>query len=192
VSTWLEDLISGQEFGHFVDLTEKYCSTCERIDSLPLVTFLLEIDRLLPQVYGAASVLPAYPWDDDEDGLDEHPSTCSQLDLERGMYDRMRKKLGCFERYDLVFDPYDSEGKEVIDGTLADDLASIYADLKSPLDLFRDGSEPAIKQALWDWGFGRKIHWGRHAVHAMAAVYSLVHSHYDDDDGFDIAPEQGP
>jgi hypothetical protein len=188
MSAWLEELTKGSEFGRFIELTERYCSICECVDSFTLPEFLQEIDAALPQVYGAAAVLTPHLWDYlDEQENDVSTSSAEKLSLNSGMYDLIRAKLGYLERYSLVFDSYNSEDNAAIDGTLADDLASIYAELKLPLALYRSGREPEIKQALWEWGFDRKVHWGRHATHAMAAVYSLIHTHYDEDDEvFDI------
>jgi hypothetical protein len=103
------------------------------------------------------------------------------------LYDQVANKLGRHERYSLVFDPANLAKREVIDGSLADDLADIYMELKNGLDLYRRDVDEAVRQAIWDWRFGRKITWGRHAVHAMSATYSLVHQHYDEDDEvFDV------
>jgi hypothetical protein len=185
MSTWLQDLISGEDFASFLNSLEGFCATLERVESLPKATFLRDLDRQLPQVYSMASVLPAYPWDEDEDETHlegELGGLVTQLD----MCERIRRKLGPLDSYSFVFDPVDYGNKEVIDGSLAEDLASVYADLKQPLELFRSGGDAEIKQALWDWGSGRKIHWGRHGVHAMGVIYSLVHQHYDEDEGFDL------
>ena len=189
----LDDLLNSEDFATFIDSVEHFCRTLERLESLPRALFLQEMDRLLPLVYSTASVLPDYPWDEDEDdGDDRQDASLEQFAKELDMQKSLVDKLGHVDSYSFVFDPVDHGNREVIYGSLAEDLASVYADVRQPLALFRVGEEAGIKQALWDWGFGRKIHWGRHAVHAIGVIYSLVHQHYVEDEGtFDVASD-GP
>jgi hypothetical protein len=193
VSDWLDDLMKGGEFDRFVDSVEGFCATLERVESLPRATFLQDLDRQLPQVYSAAAVLPDYPWDEEDDDNDTLGEGPGRLAKELDMYQRVRAKLGHLDVYSFVFDPVDHTNRDVIGGSLAEDLASVYADLKQPMELYRSGSEAEIKHALWDWGLGRKMHWGRHGVHAMGVIYSLVHQHYDEDEGtFDVKSDMDP
>jgi len=190
-----DEILSSEEVHRFVEVVQQFCDVIERLESLPTPFFLERVDELLPLVYSRASGLPSYPWDDrdeDEEGgdnqLEARPTpTRNHAGEWKELYERIAKKLGPHERYSLIFDPFDSQYREIIDGSLADDLASVYLDLKESFELYRSDDEEALRQAIWDWRFGRKIHWGRHAVHAMSAVYSLFHEHYDEDDEvFDI------
>lgn len=186
MTDWLDRLVGSVEFGRFLESIEQFCSTLERVESLPKVDFLRDMDRLLPQVYSAASVLPDYPWEEDEDNSSVDRPPAKKVAKQFDMRERLQKKLHDLDMYEVVFDPVDRGKQEVVQGRLSGDLASVYEELSDPLELYSSGREANIKQALWDWGFGRKAHWGRHAVHAMGAIYSLVHQHYDEDDGFDI------
>jgi Domain of unknown function (DUF5063) len=169
----------------FIDVAERFCEAVDGLAALSKIDFLRQMDELLPLVYSTASALPSYPWDDDDDaeGEELQPKNArSHLARWKPLYEAIEQKLGGLERYHQVFDPVHLTERDAIEGTLADDIASVYLDLKEPLEVYRIGTNAAVRQAMWDWGFGRKIHWGRHAVHAMSAIYSLVHSHYDEDD----------
>jgi hypothetical protein len=55
--------------------------------------------------------------------------------------------------------------------SLADDIASIYQDLKDGLAML----EETPNAAAWEWRESFKTHWRRHATHALYAVFSLTH-----------------
>lgn len=187
-----DEILHSDDVKCFVKVAERFCEVVERLAALSKLEFLQEMDELLPLVYSSASGLPSYPWDDaarDEGhgtrqtpSLMKSPAARGHVAKWKPLYNQIANKLGRHERYSLVFDPVDLANREVIDGSLADDLAGIYMELKDGLDLYRRDVDEAVRQAIWDWGFGRKIHWGRHAVHAMSTIYSLVHQHYDEDD----------
>ncbi|HEV8574201.1 MAG TPA: DUF5063 domain-containing protein [Dehalococcoidia bacterium] len=174
----------------FIAAVERFCDVVDRLGTLSRVEFLRQMDELLPLVYSTASALPSYPWNDGEDENEElQPNRDVKGHLARWkpLNEAIENKLGGLEHYWNVFDPVHPTEHDAIDGTLADDIASVYLDLKDPLELYRIGTDAVVRQAIWDWGFGWKIHWGRHAVSALSAIYALVHTHYDEDDEvFDI------
>jgi hypothetical protein len=68
-----------------------------------------------------------------------------------------------------------------IPADLADDLASIYVDITEWLALYDLDGDIEVDDAIWHWRFDWEHHWGPHLVHAMVAIQSLVHFHYDED-----------
>jgi Domain of unknown function (DUF5063) len=72
-----------------------------------------------------------------------------------------------------MFDPYESGATPVM-GSLADDAADIYRDLRGGLSLIDvDGG---LDNAVWEWQFGFEYHWGVHAASALYALHSLTRS----------------
>ncbi len=67
--------------------------------------------------------------------------------------------------YRLVFDPW--EDKDVVEASLADDIADIYQDLKDVLAV------SGGKAKAWDWRFQFDQHWGQHAIQALYAIHWL-------------------
>lgn len=62
------------------------------------------------------------------------------------------------------------EGAEEVSlGSLADDLADIWRDLRAGLDALEGGSQ--WQDVAWEWRFGLQTHWGRHAVEALRALH---------------------
>ena len=64
-----------------------------------------------------------------------------------------------------------------INGSLADDLAGIYCDLRPGLDAW-GASDAATRTAIvWDWRITYESHWGHHVIDAMRAIHALLHTH---------------
>jgi hypothetical protein len=73
-----------------------------------------------------------------------------------------------------VFDPLITEGGEAVFNSLSDDLADIYRDIKEGLVLYDAGK---LKDAVWEWQFNFKIHWGQHLTGAQRAINSYLRDH---------------
>jgi hypothetical protein len=192
-----EDLVRSGEVTSFATTVEVFCVLVENSDSYPLILLLEKLDELLPLLYHRACSLPRYPWDDEDDESEEgwraYDERTKHVDeLERSLVKSRRnglqiervleKRLGSLNDYSFVFDPADPSDSEAIDGRIAHDIDSIYWDVRIALDLYHSGDELAMRQAIWDWGFRRKIHWGFHLLSGLTAISSLIHRHYDEDD----------
>jgi len=70
-----------------------------------------------------------------------------------------------------VFDP--TKDSEAISGSLADDIADIYRDLKKGLEL-KETYPRQPEAAIWQWRFGFYSHWGKHAMDALLAIHSRL------------------
>ena len=55
-------------------------------------------------------------------------------------------------------------------GDIGDDMLDIYKDIKAGCLLFERGE---WTEAVWQWSFLHRIHWGRHAVGALFALHCL-------------------
>lgn len=78
--------------------------------------------------------------------------------------------------YVEIFDPYEQPAESVT-CHLADDICDIYADVARGLMLFDRGQRD---EALWEWGFNFRIHWGEHATGAIRALHAhLAQENWD-------------
>ena len=73
-----------------------------------------------------------------------------------------------FGDYARVFDPFVLPPEEPVVGSIADDVADIYADVVGGLIEYEAGR---TAQAVWEWGFQLRSHWGRHATDAIYALH---------------------
>ena len=68
-----------------------------------------------------------------------------------------------------VFDPLKAESP--VTNSLADDVADIYRDVKEGLLLYKNGR---IVEAVWEWRFNFRSHWGAHLTSAQQAIHSYL------------------
>lgn len=76
--------------------------------------------------------------------------------------------LESIDTYWMIFDPY--RDSEAVQGSLVEDLAEVLEDLHEGLDLWDRG---ALSMAVGHWTMTFAIHWGRHAIAAAFALYSV-------------------
>jgi hypothetical protein len=70
-----------------------------------------------------------------------------------------------------VFDPITESPEEPVAGSIVDDLSDIYRDVARGLVLYELGNRD---EALWEWAFNFRIHWGAHATGASRALHAYL------------------
>jgi Domain of unknown function (DUF5063) len=151
----------------FRALAERYCAFIESSDSLKRGEFVWQLAEHLIGLYSAGMRLPFASGDDDFDT----PSAMTH-DEWQDLFQRLRSKLDDVDIYSVMFDPYES-GSTPLTGSLADDAADVYRDLKAGLSVIAGGG--GMDNAVWEWRFGFDHHWGKHAADALYALHSLTH-----------------
>lgn len=79
--------------------------------------------------------------------------------------------------YHEVFDPLPFPPEDPVVGSLSDDLADIYRDVVTGLRAYEAGRRA---QAVWEWGFNLRAHWGEHATSAIRALHCWLAEHAPD------------
>lgn len=87
------------------------------------------------------------------------------------LYQSLKEKLGEWNLYWQVFDP--TKDSEAIRGSLADDVADVYRDVKEGLDCHNPDST-LQGEAIWVWRVGYYSHWGKHAIDALRTIHFLL------------------
>jgi hypothetical protein len=146
----------------FADAARRYCSWAEG----SLGDSLEEIQRarlLLTELHLAAVKLPDIGVGEEVEGNE----------VSSDAWQAMFQKLGSLpvNGYWDVFDPLKEDEKEPVFNSLADDLADIYRDIKDGLSLFDAGH---IVEAVWEWRFSFRTHWGQHLTGAHRALHSYL------------------
>ena len=103
------------------------------------------------------------PDDDSEDDIKLEDVSTEQLKVVQSRYRNLP-----VDGYWTIFDPSKVEENEAVFTELSDDLADIYRDIKYGLTLFDAGH---FSEAIWEWKFNYKIHWGRHLLSAQKVIY---------------------
>ena len=147
------------ELAAFHQLALAFCAWCESDACNALAG--RQAAQWLARLHAAALDLPETGPENDW-GLPELPST-ELAAAERNL----RSLFGWY--YRTVFDPEPTNTDEPVMGDVGDDLLDTYKDLKAGNQLVEQGR---VADALWHWSFMHRIHWGKHAVGALAALYA--------------------
>jgi len=144
----------------FAELGHAFCAWCEG----PSLGAEKEASAAawLSKLYAAALALPEVEPEHGE-GMPDLPEAA--LATARG-------NLASFNGwyYREFFDPDPTLEEEPGIGDIGDDLLDTYKDIKGGCLLFERGE---TREALWQWSFLHRVHWGRHAVGALFALHCL-------------------
>jgi hypothetical protein len=159
----------------FASVAKKFCDVIESTPNLDRTELLVQIYTILPQLISHAISLPKVEPNDNE----SYEKLRTKLSLSHAqwseLYQSLKIKLGDANLYWAVWDPM--KKSEAIHGSLADDCADIYRDLKVGLDL--SGADQAVLESnIWHWRFGYHSHWGKHAIDALRTIYFLLEDHF--------------
>ena len=147
-------------------IARQFCAVVDSASSMNRAELLARIYPILPKLIDEAIGLPDVEL---SESATVHVNVSRKQQEERGrLYDLLKEKLGNWDLYHQVFDP--TEDKDVIFGTLADDIADIYSDLKEGLDLNEMPSTPP-EDVIWGWRLLFYSHWGKHAMDALLTIH---------------------
>lgn len=150
---------------YFVELAREYQSVVTGPLTADVPGFLAQVHRVIAQLYASALALPEVQ--PDRSKIDwEGAGPPAWADVFAGL----QGVLGAREYYAEMFAPYELHGQEPVIGSLADDLADIYADLSRGLAAWDAGK---VHSAVWEWRFHFEHHWGEHATGALRALHAL-------------------
>ncbi len=150
---------------HLTRVAREYCAFIESFDSTEdadFSLFIMQLSTLLPRLHSAVSALADAEVTED---------LLAGIDPERrfSLYSRLHKAFGDMDAYWMEFDvARDWQDKS---GSLADDLADIYWELKTGLERLETEQTPL--PTLRCWGAGYRMHWGQHLVDAERHLYGL-------------------
>ena len=152
--------------GRFAGIANRFCSVVDSASSMERSDLLLEVYRTLPKLIDEAISLPDVKPGDSEDPIKRSVRQGVQEWSE--LYNLLKEKLGDWDRYWQVFDP--TEDDEAIFGSLADDIADTYRDLKKGLVLIEAHGVPP-EDTIWNWRILFYSHWGKHSMDALIAIH---------------------
>jgi len=150
----------------FEEVARRYCQLLESQPPIEALVFAHECLILLLHLYESAMRLP------DTDAPEEEVRGISHESW-RAMFESIAARLPGRDFYWIVFEPLKLEPPNPVVGSLADDVADIWRDLKPGLLLIDTGEPNCRNTAVWEWRFAFKNHWGRHAVDAITVLHAL-------------------
>ena len=161
----------------FGDIAERYCAVVEQAATLSRNEFLLKVYSMLPELIDKAIHLPLVTCDDNEEVNLEEETRARALEEQARMshenwwqlLSMLKVKFADWDTYWMVFDP--TKESEAIHGSLANDIADIYRDLKEGVFLAALNEYPK-RNVIFEWRVGFDTHWGRHAVDALGVFHA--------------------
>jgi len=148
----------------FAQEARAFCRWATGADGTPMITPM--VLRRVSSLYAAALNLPRPFTQGMSEGVAEvEPPSDS------GRVVATRASELPLQVYWEVFDPVANPCEEPVAGSIVDDLGDIYQDVARGLILFESGDRD---EALWEWAFNFRIHWGAHATGALRALHAYL------------------
>jgi hypothetical protein len=160
--------------GRFGLVARRFCTLVDDAPSLDGIELLTELYRIFPQLIGEAIGLPNIELSDDITEEEDQRVSLARKKAEFNhaqwsqLYQFLMEKLGDSDPYCVVFDPI--KESEAIYGSLANDIADIYRDLKDGI-ILGDSHQVPPEDNIWHWRARFYGHWGRHAINALRATH---------------------
>lgn len=162
METWNNNAEVADRFGV---AAKRFCSIVDSASHMDRGEFVSKIYRVLPKLIDQAIEMP------DVEGSDkDQRQSAPRVRHEEWeqLYNSLKAKLGDWDLYHQVFDP--THENEAVVGTLADDIADIFGDLKEGL-VFIEAAKRSPEEAIWTWRLLFYSHWGKHAMDALLAIH---------------------
>lgn len=162
----------------FTSIAREYCGIVESAQNLGRLELLERVHTILPQLICEAVTLPITEIGDTAFRDDEEAQVSTGVEQDRmneeqsaRLYELLKAKLGDMDIYWQVWNP--TKDSVAIHGSLADDFADIYSDLKATIT--RDGDlRGSPEEVIWEWRTGYYSHWGKHAIDGLKTLHFLL------------------
>lgn len=154
----------------FIAAGDAYCTLLENSTAFTPFEFLKQVASAIATLYVAGLALPAVECVDSQ--VNESTKSSERKSLSNEALKAIGQKLGDFELYWKVFNPFEDEVP--VQAGILDDLNDVYLDYRRYLESFRSRTPSGMCEAVWHWRFMFEIHWGNHAVDSLRAIHRLL------------------
>ena len=170
-----EDILLSGQVSEFITLVSEYCHTIENIVETGRKEFLWKMQKILPLLYMKTSMLP------------EIESASGEL-VEKFVTEEEWSHVdeAVSEKFDH-FNPYpaintESENYSVTHGSLSENFADIYQDLKDFISLYNMGTPEMMQDALHECITSFKEYWGHKLLENMKPIHHLLYNENIEDE----------
>ena len=171
------DVVFSKDVTDFVTVSAEYCTFVENVTRFSKYDFLDKARKILSLLYLKGSLLPKLEsvFDDDNEKF------VTEEDWEY-VQSNIHRKMGFHDEYREVFDPLTHEQVEQSTGSVSDNLADIYQDLKDFITLYNIGTEEIMNNAVWACQLSFEEFWGLKLLSALKAIHIVFFSNENLDD----------
>jgi hypothetical protein len=142
----------------------------EKIDMFKKKAAMEKLQKLIPLLYLKGSLLPKL--ETRHETLNEKFVTENDWYHVRGL---LSLKLSSHDAYQAIVDPVPQGTDEPVGGTISEDLADVYQELKDFITLYNIGTEENMNDALWECGENFP-EWGGKLISALKALHIALYS----------------
>ncbi|GET21518.1 DUF5063 domain-containing protein [Prolixibacter denitrificans] len=158
----------------FVTVANEYCATLETMDDLNRKDFVHKMQKIFPLLYLKASLLPEV-----EEMLEDEPEKFVAEEDYNYLHRKLQVKLAEHDGYLEVFDPLIQYSEGPVEGSLAENMADIYQDLKDFILSYRIGTVEVMNDALLECRNNFAEYWGQQLVNGLRALHNLTFGDVD-------------
>ena len=158
----------------FVAVAREVCSFLEQAEGFAKPVFMDKTRKILPLLYYKAVMLPST-----EAFFEDGPERFVTEQEWQIIHDTILNKLGKHNDYPEVIDPVIRDTEDKVGGSIAENLADIYQDLKDFVMVYRMGTVELMNDALWECMQHFDQEWGQKLLNSLRALHNLLHGEED-------------
>ena len=159
----------------FVTVSAEYCKRLETCQKFGQDDFIDVFCKILPLLYLKASLLVGLV-SDEEEGFVEHPVTENDYNYVRNcVADLLMDK----DDYLDVFVEDFKYSDRPIRQTISENLADVYQNLRNFIEVYRQGYDDAMLQALSEVVVTFELEWGQKLLNALRALHDVKYGAYN-------------
>lgn len=176
-----EELVYSKAVIEFVAVAGEFCSFLEQAEGFARRDLADKSRKILPLLYYKATLIP--PTEPFYEEGTERFVTEEEWDT---IHNKIRSRLGRHDDYPEIFDPVGRDTEDRVGGSIAENMADLYQDMKDFVMVYRMGTPEIMNDALWECMQHFDQSWGQKLLNALRALHHLMHGGHnldDEDDG---------
>ncbi len=172
-----EDLVYSKVVIEFVAVAGEYCSFLEQAGGFAKRDFVDKSRKILPLLYYKATLIP--PTEPFFEEGTERSVTEEEWDT---IHNTIRARLGSHDDYPEILDPVARDTDDRVGGSIAENMADIFQDVKDFVMVYRMGTVEMMNDALWECMQHFDQGWGQKLLNGLRALHHLIHGGHNLDE----------
>jgi hypothetical protein len=169
-----EGLVYSGPVIEFVAVANETCVFMEQASGFSKKDFIDKTRKILPLVYYKAGLLPeTRPFF--EEGTEKFVAEAEW----QKVHDAILQKLGQHNDYAQIPVSGNNETEEYTGGSIAEDMADIYQDLKDFLMVYRMGTIELMNDAIYECVQHFEQYWGQKLLDSLRNLHILIYGNED-------------
>ncbi len=165
----LHDLVYSSEVLNFVRLAGHFRGFLHEGTESDRKSFVAELLRMLPALYSSMLSIPA--GEPVYDGGNE--KFVGEEEWSK-VYQNILSVMGSQNEYLDIPEDEEYDRMELISREISEDLADIYQDIGDFVELYSNGTEEIMNDALWECRMNFEIYWGKKSLRVSLALHQIL------------------